>query len=786
MNYRLTIAATVAVILASVSEHALINGGSWLRDSIGAVIVVALAGTLTRLSPVPAAIGAAALAAAASAPMIAAQSLYIKAAAGVVIACCAASASGLRPLRVLSGVVTYVAALLLYLDALLATGQSLAVVIPTSASLRHLLHLASSGASLSKYSPPVTATHGVLLLAAGSIGAAAILVDFLAVRLRKPAIAGLPLLVLYMAPIATTASVDGLGGAFTFVLAATGYLALLSSDGRIRLRGWGRVVTVWHAPGNDERLGGADIGGLTATGRRIGVAAVCAAIMVPLVLPTLNLHRLFSGSSFGGGGVTVGLPNPVDEMNGLLARKSPVTVLTYHSNANSVGNYLQVYVLHYDAAQNRWDLLPPEHSTPIGSGPLQQPPGYAVGTPAGLISTRITLGQVTGYSWKVFFLPVPYWPTQLTAPGSWREAAGTLMVYSSQANHAGQSYTVTSGDAEPTPAELSGAQRIPASIRRTYLGFKSPQTAQLTRIARQVTQGKTSAFAKAVALEQWFHSAQFTYSLRPAPVPSTPKGLLTFLTTTRQGYCQQFAFAMAVLARLIGIPSRVAIGYTAGTQRANGSWVVTSADAHAWPELYFTNVGWLRFEPTPGGNAGQASATQPSYVIAASPGQGAHKGGGPRGGGSATSPTASPSASPFRGEKVAQNAVGAAGAGPRSRGGAADTIGWSVRLPSESPRAVARRVGAEPDIDDDGRLAVGRIALVVERARYSPAPQAAGAIRADVAQVHRSLARSVGPAIRWRARLLPSSTLGPVRGAVRQSLGLLGGWAPAQGQNTFG
>src|SRR5260370_2493208 len=107
MNSRLTIVATVAVILASVSEHAVINGGSWLRDSIGAVIVVALAGTLTRLSPVPAAIGATALAAAASAPMIAAQSLYIKAAAGVVIALFAARASGLRPLPLLSGMVAY-------------------------------------------------------------------------------------------------------------------------------------------------------------------------------------------------------------------------------------------------------------------------------------------------------------------------------------------------------------------------------------------------------------------------------------------------------------------------------------------------------------------------------------------------------------------------------------------------------------------------------------------------------------------------------------------------------
>jgi transglutaminase-like putative cysteine protease len=426
---------------------------------------------------------------------------------------------------------------------------------------------------------------------------------------------------------------------------------------------------------------------------------------------------------------------------------------------------------------------------------------------------------------------VPYWPVQLTAPGNWREADGTLMIFSSQANHAGQTYTVTNGEAEPTPAELSAAQQVPGSIRRTYLGFKSPQTAQLRKIALGITHGKTTAFAKAVALEQWFHSSRFTYSLQPAPVRGPPASLLTFLTSTRRGYCQQFAFAMAVLARLIGIPSRVAIGYTAGTERANGTWRVNTADAHAWPELYFANAGWLRFEPTPGGSAGQDSATEPSYVIAATPGHD----GNPRPGsstGSSGGPSISPTTGPFRGKKVVPQ-EGAAGSTRSSHGGGAAPLGWSLLavlvllaaapgvtrlgargrrwrgarddatlaqaawqelcadlddygltcLPSESPRAVARRVGAAPGLDEEGRLAVGRIASVVERAKYAPAPGAAGAVRADVSLARRSLARSVGVTVRLRARLLPASTLGPVRGAVRQGLGLLTGWVPAQGQS---
>lgn len=232
MNHRLTIAAAVAVILASVSIFSLINGAAWYVQASGAVLVVALAGTLTRISPVPAAIGASVLAVIASVPMLAAQSPFLKATGAGLILACVASASGLRPLRFVAGLVTYLAALLIYLNVLQAAGQSFFAVIPTPHSVHHLAKLVSDGASAGRFAPPVPPHHGVILLAAGSIGLVAIAVDFLAVRLHRPAIAGLPLLVVFMAPIATTADMRGLASAVAFLLAAIGYLALLSSDGR--------------------------------------------------------------------------------------------------------------------------------------------------------------------------------------------------------------------------------------------------------------------------------------------------------------------------------------------------------------------------------------------------------------------------------------------------------------------------------------------------------------------------------------------------------------------------
>jgi transglutaminase-like putative cysteine protease len=841
MNHRLTLAAAVAVLLASFSEYAIVSGGGWLVAGAGAIVVVAVAGTGTRLTTVRAAVGATLLAVLAGVPMLTASSLYWKAAGAAIVVVCAASATRLRLLAPLAGLVTYLGALLIYLNAVFAGPQSLAKVVPTSASLRHLLLLVHNAQALTKYSPPVPDTRGVQLLTAASIGLAAIAVDFLAVRLHRPAIAGLPLLVLMMAPITTAAKSDGPGSTITFLFAAGGYLILLSADGRERLRGWGRVVTVWHYSGDDERLGGAEVGALAATGRRIGFAAVAVAILAPLLLPSLNVHRLFSGSSGGSTVTDVPLPNPVDQLHGLLTRSASQPVLSYRTAVigsaaqfQPGSQYLQVYVLNYDSASTSWRLIEPEHGTQVGPTQLQAAPGVTPATPAVLTRTKITLGSVNGYAWPIFFLPVPYSPDLLHIGGSWLEASDTLMIYSGNVNHSNLSYTATSSAADPTPAILAAPQQLPASISQSYLGFDSPVTNQLRALAEKIIRGKHNAYSRAVALENWFLSGRFTYSLQ-STVPNTPAGLLSFLTTNRRGFCQQFAFAFAVLARLVGIPSRVAIGYTAGQPGPHGTWQVTTTDAHAWPELYFSNAGWIRFEPTPGGNDGQGTAVQPGYVSSApsSTGPGSQN----------TQPGGSQSPAPSTGKvphiphvqvpPVGALAPGAgvpdhhgasllplviallaliallAVAAPRTTrlmvrrrrwrtatgdGGLAhaawleicddlEDFGLPCRA-SESPRAVARRVCSDTEIDDAARQAVGRIASAVEQAQYAPAPTAVGPIRVDVAIVRRELGRSSGIGVRWRAGMLPASTLGPLRNAVRQALGLLTGWMPSGRENS--
>jgi hypothetical protein len=108
--------------------------------------------------------------------------------------------------------------------------------------------------------------------------------------------------------------------------------------------------------------------------------------------------------------------------------------------------------------------------------------------------------------------------------------------------------------------------------------------------------------------------------------------LTRFLKVTKSGYCQQFSFAMATLARLLGIPSRIAYGFTSGSFVGDNEWQVTTHDAHAWPELYFDGFGWLRFEPTPSGSTGQGTAYAPVYTTELS-------GGSQNGGSSLSAPT---------------------------------------------------------------------------------------------------------------------------------------------------
>ena len=838
MNHRLTLTAAAAVVLASISLYPLIQGIGWFWAGFGAVIVVAAAGTATRLPALPAGVIATVLALVAAAPLLINPGWYWQLLGLVIVLAAAASVTRLRLLPAVAGLITYLAGLLLYLNLVFAGPESTGWIVPTRTSIRHLWHLAGQGLAERIFEPPVPGHHGVELLAAAGIGLMAVAADLIAVRLRSPAIAGLPLLALFSVPITTSARQGAVGATVTFCLGIIGYLALLAADGRERLRIWGRLVTLWQSStDDDEPVRGPDTRALAASGRRIGLAAISLAIFIPLLLPGLRVHKLFSGHGDAGGGTaTVTLPDPIDQMQSMLQGGSNATVLTYRSNDPAPQyQYLQIQVLNYDTSTGTWAPQYPSTGDQVGlGGSLPATPGLSSAVEANPFTTRVTVStDVTGYRAPLTFLPLPYAPTDVDLHGNgsafhsnWQVDPTTLMVFAEHAELSGLTYTAVSDDVEPSQSQLETAKPPKHGIVSQYLPFTSPYRKELLALAKRITAGATSPYQKALLLKNWFLTGGgFTYSLH-VKEPAGPAALVSFLTKTKSGDCQQFAFAMAALARLVGIPSRIAVGYTAGVHQANGTWKVTQADAHAWPQLFFSGAGWIRLEPTPGGKNGQGTATQPVYAQTSQPT-------GPGGTTTGPAPGSVPGAKPTpgTGPNLARKiAPGAGGSGTKAGHGSSAPvipivlvvlallalgprtirtavrqrrwraarddgsqahaawrelhddltdygIGWRA---SESPRAVARRIVSTLRPGAEAQQALDHIALAEERARYAKAAQAPDSLRADVAIVRRALAAEASRTARWRARLLPMSALAPARTGMQHALDVFG-WLDAAG-----
>jgi hypothetical protein len=149
-----------------------------------------------------------------------------------------------------------------------------------------------------------------------------------------------------------------------------------------------------------------------------------------------------------------------------------------------------------------------------------------------------------------------------------------------------------------SPQELAAAPPDqPPPDMRGYLVLPSNIPPQIGEAARAQVVGLAGSYEQALALEQFLRELPYSYQVQP--LPGGGDAVYQFLFQMRSGYCTYYASAMAVMARSLGIPARVATGYATGVyDPAAGVYVVREADAHAWPELYI-NGRWLPFEPTP-------------------------------------------------------------------------------------------------------------------------------------------------------------------------------------------
>jgi transglutaminase-like putative cysteine protease len=796
-SHRRTLAAAVASAAASVSLYPIFTGGLWFLAGFGAIAVVAAAGTATRWRRLP------------------------------------------EPVCLAGGLV----ALLLYLNLAFANSRSLWHLLPTPASARLLGHLVSQGfIEAGKYAPPVPELAPMVLLAAGGIGIAALLTDWMAVRLGSAALAGLPLLLLFTEPFTLSVGRGFLGTTVAFCVGIGGYLGLLSSEGKDRIREWeSQDPSARNAP---------DTKALAAAGRRVGVASVAVALILPLVVPGLHVTRLFGGQTGIGGrpgagaGGAVGFPSDDTQLSQTLSSElnmPTATVLAYTTTAPDP-DYLQIYVLD-KLTDSGWSLFSQPESLAHVTSTLPLPPGFTNTSSASVATTKIQIARGVGQD-DLGALPVPYPTIAIKAKGNLEADRSTLMLLDQGTALGGLSYQVTSLSDSPTEQALDSARAPMATIRDNYLEVPASYDS-LRKLAESVVQraGAKTPFQKAVALQDWLDDAAFKYTLK-APTVLNAAGLTHFLTVTQSGYCQQFSFAMAVLSRLLGIPSRVAYGFTSGTDLGGNEWVVTTRDAHAWPELYFEGFGWLRFEPTPSGANGQGTAYAPAYtVLSTGPSSGSPTSTAP-GNGAGSSPGSNPGEALLRHHLSEQLFGGGPNLGlnggtvPVTNAGGANpwevfglvlagllvlalVAPWAARLairrrrwhrrrrldqpdqadvewahaawrelrddladygagclPSESPRAVAARTGAELALAEPALAALGRIAMAEERARYAARPTDGSELRLDSVTVRRAIAVAVPTPTRWRGRLLPASVIGPALNATAQAADIFGRLTP--------
>jgi transglutaminase-like putative cysteine protease len=707
--------------------------------------------------------------------------------AAAAIALVAGIGFGLRRLHVprLLVPVGQLVALVWWLGVVVAGDVAWFGVIPNVAWAERLFTVFGDGLdAVVQYAAPVPVERGMLLLLVAGAGLVALLVDLFAVGFGRVPLAGLALGAVYA--VAASVVPGGLSWIW-FVLPAAGFLGLLVAEGRTRVVRWGR-----SAGPSPTHSGIPETDSLARNGRRVGAVAIAASVALPAVLPGLAEGIFGFGSGTGGGsGRQIQTDNPIVDLKGELEQPDDEVVLEYETDDPSP-RYLRRAALDvFDG--DEWKTsnreVPEAQRVVRGMGP---PPGLSLTSDTTTTAFRIEIGE-DNYDSR--WLPLPYPAAEVQIEGDWRYDRPTLDVVSTEDDAGGISYTMRRHDIDASAAALRLAGP-PGEEVDDMLALPDEIPEDVVTSAQRVTADAGTAFDKAAALQAWFRTA-FRYELATEPGTSS-SDLVNFLEN-REGYCEQYAAAMAIMARIVDIPARVAVGYLKGERDEDGQWVVRANDAHAWPELYFEGTGWVAFEPTPATRTGSPPAwTVPpddgdeddGVTPAAPPGGvgsadgvapgvqpgdlGATSGSGDTDDQSSPWPVVAISVGGAMLLAALPSAVARGRRTLRWRRAGSDPVhaaeaAWSdlrdtVRDagfdwdPSATPRGTGRVIAKAACLDGDSRDLLTHLVTTTERARYSTTPADFEGLREDSAMLRRFMLRSQSRGRQIRAALWPAAT----------------------------
>ncbi|HEX2902579.1 MAG TPA: DUF3488 and transglutaminase-like domain-containing protein [Jatrophihabitans sp.] len=461
-------------------------------------------------------------------------------------------------------------------------------VLPTPSSGSDISHLITQARQVMQDDhAPLPSSPPTRLLVAAALVALVALTDVLGVLLRQPLLAAAPLLEVLAVASATSSRA---ANPVWFAAAAVGFLLILLAGTRLQDGAWGPSVD-----GTAGRLGG---------GRRMAVTGIVAALIVPLLLPAVPTNLLAraahhnadtAGDGNGSGQLVL---NSLASLKGSLRRPTPTNLFQVQVGTTDQPFYVRQEV-DDEFTNDGWR----PSGTDLGALSLSQgqfpiaPGSGQSSAQAFQIEAAFTILNLGGAT-----LPILANPSKLrlsSSGGDWNAATANVSGVKLKRNMV---YVEQVQQLQPSAAQLRSApawdSHGDAAAEKRYRSLPQ-QPAEVVQLAAKLTAGLSTSYDKALAISDYFTNGRngFTYSL-DAPADDGRNALVNFLEQ-KHGFCQQYAAAAAVLMREAGLPARVVVGYTHHAPGTNGVFVVTSADAHAWVEVFFPGIGWIPFDPTP-------------------------------------------------------------------------------------------------------------------------------------------------------------------------------------------
>jgi transglutaminase-like putative cysteine protease len=421
---------------------------------------------------------------------------------------------------------------------------------------------------------PAEPNAPLLLAGVVSLWAAVFSAHALAFRAGSPLLGLIP-------PVALVAFADTVLEDFVKPVYGLAFLAaallVVFADGLARIQGWGPV---WSS----ARRGVAGSAGRGA--RRLGFAALAAAIMAPIVIPGFGSKAVVDFGTPTEDRVAI---DPFVGVTNLLRQRTPVEMLRVTATQPM---YIRLMSLPtFDGVLWRPSTI--DRAKLVAAGdplPTEGPSGLA-----DPVSIEVMVDLAQNY------VPTAYPMRAVEVPGrTIRYDASTGTTFVDEPLREGDRYSVTSSIVRPTADDLRAIGSSVPIEGGIYLGLPEDMPEEVRQMALDWTEDADTDFDKAMAIQEHFRdTTQFRYD-ETTELRGGTRSIVDFLTKAKAGFCQQFSTAMAVMLREIGIQSRVVVGFSTGNRtRAGGPFSITTRQLHAWVEVYFPGWGWMPFEPTP-------------------------------------------------------------------------------------------------------------------------------------------------------------------------------------------